>query len=245
MTRSVSFGRLFAALLIACAAFVGTALAAPTAAYADDGEQEAVTLYDLKPVVGTVLSTSAGKLTVSLSGSITDAEGYTYEAALNKAFTKGLKTVDTTATSATFKGLKKGKKYYVRVQAYAIIDQVLYYSNWSDVASGKVGIKLSKSKAKGTWKLLKSTDKTEQTKIKNNKKAYPNAKYTVKLATNGKVTMKDYDGTKYKAKWVATSAKAGTILTESGEKAATYKYKSKTKLVISWNDKSKWTLSKQ
>lgn len=49
---------------------------------------------------------------------VSGANGYQYMIATDKKFKKGVKKSDTSKTTATFKKLKKGKTYYVRVRAY-------------------------------------------------------------------------------------------------------------------------------
>ncbi len=68
------------------------------------------------------------------------AKGYEVEYALNKKFTKTLKSKDAkTKTSITLTKLKKNKKYYVRVRAYvknSLGENV--YGKWSDVKKIKI-----------------------------------------------------------------------------------------------------------
>ena len=62
--------------------------------------------------------------------------GYQVQVATNKKFTKNKKTKKVKGykkTTKTFKNLKGGKKYYVRVRTYKTIKGVKYYSPWSKV----------------------------------------------------------------------------------------------------------------
>lgn len=59
--------------------------------------------------------------------------------ALNKSFTKSKKTLtlNSSKTSKTIKGLKKGKRYYFKVRDYKKTDSETLYSQWSKVKSIK------------------------------------------------------------------------------------------------------------
>lgn len=52
----------------------------------------------------------------------------------------GYKTVKMTnkTTSKTIKGLKSGKRYYVKVRTYKVSNGKTYYSSWSKVKSAVV-----------------------------------------------------------------------------------------------------------
>lgn len=71
-----------------------------------------------------------------------DVSGYQVQIALNKGFTKGKKNsmVTTNAQSSkTFKYLKKGKTYYVRVRTYTLTpNNKKVYSAWSAVKAVKI-----------------------------------------------------------------------------------------------------------
>lgn len=74
----------------------------------------------------TVKSNKSGTITITVKKG-KSVSGYEYVVATNKKFTKNVKTVTTKKLTTTFKGLKKGKTYYVRARAYRI-----------DSANGKV-----------------------------------------------------------------------------------------------------------
>lgn len=76
------------------------------------------------------------KLLVSW-GYVASASRYQVQCAQNKSFTKKKKnkTVGKNKTSVTFKGLKKGKRYYVRVRAYNASSG---YGAWSKVQKCKI-----------------------------------------------------------------------------------------------------------
>lgn len=75
------------------------------------------------------------KLTVKYKAS--GAKKYCVQAALKKNFKKGLKTKYTKKTSLTIKGLKKKKKYYVRVKGAKSYGGVYIYGKWSKVKKSK------------------------------------------------------------------------------------------------------------
>ena len=67
--------------------------------------------------------------------------GYQVMAATNKKFTKNKKTATVKGankTSASVKGLKSGKTYYVRVRTYKVVKGKKYYSAWSKAKAVKV-----------------------------------------------------------------------------------------------------------
>ena len=66
--------------------------------------------------------------------------GYQIQFATNSKFTKSKKTVTVKGYSKTakkVKGLKGGKKYYVRVRTIKTVDKVKYTSKWSKVRTVK------------------------------------------------------------------------------------------------------------
>ena len=82
-----------------------------------------------------VIKLSAGKkyLKVSFKTKVTNATGYRYEYSLYSNM-KSKKT----STSATIKGLKSGKYYYVRSRAYKKVGSKVYWSKYSSVVKVKV-----------------------------------------------------------------------------------------------------------
>lgn len=70
---------------------------------------------------------------------VADATGYKVTYSTDKKFKKSTKSVTTKSTSVTVKGLKKDKKYYVKVKAYAKdANGKTYYGKESSVKSVKV-----------------------------------------------------------------------------------------------------------
>jgi hypothetical protein len=67
------------------------------------------------------------------------ATGYQIQIATNSKFTKGVKKVTiskNSTTSTTFKNLKKGTKYYMRMRAYKKVDsKTTYYGPWVTTSS--------------------------------------------------------------------------------------------------------------
>ena len=63
---------------------------------------------------------------------LTGAKGYTVQLATNKRY-KGAKTVKNSKNTATLTGLKKGKTYYVRINAYAKVSGKNYSNKWYTV----------------------------------------------------------------------------------------------------------------
>ncbi len=68
---------------------------------------------------------------------IDGAAGYQVKYSTSKKF-KNAKTKNTTKTSYTIKKLKKGKKYYVKVRAYNIVDGKKVYGSYSSVKKIKI-----------------------------------------------------------------------------------------------------------
>ena len=67
----------------------------------------------------TVTSLGNGSMKVKVK-SVSGAEGYEISYSPDSSFTTGVKKVATYYTSKTFKNLKKGETYYVRVRAYKL-----------------------------------------------------------------------------------------------------------------------------
>ena len=64
--------------------------------------------------------------------SLAGATGYTVQLATNKTY-KGAKTVKNSKNAATLTGLKKGKTYYVRINAYTKVSGKNYSNKWYTV----------------------------------------------------------------------------------------------------------------
>ena len=74
-----------------------------------------------------------GKKTAKITWkSLASAKGYTVQLATNKTF-KGAKTVKNSKNTANFTNLKKGKTYYVRINAYTKVSGKNYSNKWYTV----------------------------------------------------------------------------------------------------------------
>ena len=67
----------------------------------------------------TFKSTKAGTLSVTTKQG-KSVVGYQFTVSTDKNFKKNVKNITTKKLTATFKGLKKGKTYYVKVRAYKV-----------------------------------------------------------------------------------------------------------------------------
>lgn len=85
------------------------------------------------------LSRGKKRLTVKVSKRTSQTTGYQIMYSSSKKFS-GYKTVKMTnkTTSKTIKGLKSGKRYYVKVRTYKVSNGKTYYSSWSKVKSAVV-----------------------------------------------------------------------------------------------------------
>lgn len=148
-----------------------------------------------------------------------DSDIREFQAALDRAFTKGVKTLTSTNDNITSHGLKAGKTYYIRfrnygdtINGYSTVGGVAcpsWYSNWSAVKVVKVcNSPKKKNKLVGKWKLV--TANFNKSTIKRNNRL--GGKFILTLKKNGKGLMKDYTGTKYKVtSWGITSKKVGKL----------------------------------
>ena len=74
-----------------------------------------------------------GKTTAKITWkSLAGATGYTVQLATNKSY-KGAKTVKNSKNTANLTGLKKGKTYYVRINAYTKVSGKNYSNKWYTV----------------------------------------------------------------------------------------------------------------
>ena len=110
-----------------------------------NGYEGTVKLYfKINPKATAIKKIKAGKKQIKASyKKIADVTGYQVQAATNKKFSKDKKTVTVKGvkkTSAIVKKLKSGKKYYVRVRTYKVVNGKKYYSAWA-VKSKPVKVK--------------------------------------------------------------------------------------------------------
>lgn len=124
---------------------------------------EAASKKPKKVVIKSVKSPSTGKVTVKWK-KVSGTKGYQVVVGTNKKCTSNKKsaTVKKKSSYKTFKGLKKGKKYYVRVRAYKVVRGKKVYGAWSGAKAVKVKGKATPvkkpSKSKHVHKYKKTTD---------------------------------------------------------------------------------------
>ena len=99
--------------------------------------------YTIAPKKPAVRSVSAGKKKVAVkwTDSKNDYSGYQLYCSTSSKFTKKTTKVITAAKlqkSKTIKGLKSGKKYYVKMRAYKKVKGGAVYSGWTPVKTVKV-----------------------------------------------------------------------------------------------------------
>lgn len=79
-------------------------------------------------------SGAPGKLTVKVKKA-KRAKGYRYKIGTNKAVTKNVVLKTSTKRTVTFKGLKRGTRYYVKVRAYRTVKGKKRWGKWSSKGS--------------------------------------------------------------------------------------------------------------
>ncbi len=101
--------------------------------------------YKISPqsVILKSVSASTRQLLVKWTPKTAQITGYQIQFSTNKKFTEGsaTKTVMVTKNTLSQKvisGLTKGKKYYVRIRSYHTVNDVKYFSDWSDIISNTV-----------------------------------------------------------------------------------------------------------
>lgn len=91
-----------------------------------------------KGSITSLKSKKAGQVSIAYKGS-SNALGYRIQYSTDMKFKKGVKTIKTSSTKGTIKGLKKGAKYYVKVCPYSVYDDgVVVYGKNSTVKAVKV-----------------------------------------------------------------------------------------------------------
>lgn len=88
-----------------------------------------------KPILSTVTNVKGKKLKITWKKVSKGITGYQIQYSTSKSFKKptSKKVKDKSKTSATYEGLKKKKKYYVRIRTYKMVNKKDYYSGWSKV----------------------------------------------------------------------------------------------------------------
>ncbi|MBQ2759448.1 MAG: fibronectin type III domain-containing protein, partial [Clostridia bacterium] len=92
--------------------------------------------FKINPPKTTVASLTAGtkSITVAVTKKTTQTTGYQIQYSTAKDFTNAkTKTITSnTTTKATLSSLTSAKTYYVRVRTYKTVNDVKYYSGWSE-----------------------------------------------------------------------------------------------------------------
>ena len=104
------------------------------------GEQSDAVSVFIKPAKAQLTSVTMKNSTLNVEWKKLDCTGYEIIYTTDSKFKKGLKTVkikNSNKTKKAIKKLKKGKKYYVRVRTYKIVNGKKVYSSWSKVKSVK------------------------------------------------------------------------------------------------------------
>ena len=98
--------------------------------------------FKINPKASKLIKLTAGskRLKAKWSKRKVQSSGYQIQCALNKKFTSGKKSFfirKTGQVTKVIKGLKKNKKYYVRVRTFKRVGSKRFYSKWSKVKSIK------------------------------------------------------------------------------------------------------------
>lgn len=128
------------------AKFIGKATITINAAadnnYKSASKSITIKVIPTKTTLSSVTNTKGKKLTVKWKKN-TVATGYEIQYSTDKTFKKSVttkKVTKKTTVSKTYSGLKKGKKYYVRIRTYTTVSGTKYYSGWS----GKKNVTIKK-----------------------------------------------------------------------------------------------------
>ena len=102
--------------------------------------QNGQNVVSIMKVAGLKLKNVAGKKIAATWKKVTNASGYRMICATDKKFKKNKKTVVVSKNTAkkTVKGLKKGKTYYVKVQAFVKQGNTYTYGKYSAVKKVKI-----------------------------------------------------------------------------------------------------------
>ncbi len=108
-----------------------TGIAYITAKTKTDSVKITIKAYPKKPSVKSLSVGKSRKLTVKWAKD-KRATGYQVQVSTSKNFKKNLKRQNVTKTTCTFKKLKAGSKYYVRLRSYKKSGKNTLYSAWSN-----------------------------------------------------------------------------------------------------------------
>ena len=120
-----------------------TITAAATQNYNAVAKKILIKVIPSKSALTGVKNSDSGKMTVRWKRNTTGT-GYYIQYSTDKNFKKSVvkKRINkNTILSVDFKGLKKGKTYYVRICTYKKVSGTNYYSNWSAVKKVKISAK--------------------------------------------------------------------------------------------------------
>ena len=93
-----------------------------------------------RPALSSVTNSAASEMTAKWT-TVERATGYQIKYSTSKTFASGNGTVDAsgaTTDSRRIGKLTKGKTYYVKIRAYKVVGNVLYWSEWSPVKTVKI-----------------------------------------------------------------------------------------------------------
>lgn len=93
-----------------------------------------------KATIKSVKNAKGRKIKITLKKKVKGAVGYQIQYAMNKKFTKAKKSKDVNkwTLAETITGLKKGKTYFIRVQAYLLVGTKKVCGAWSSVKKIKI-----------------------------------------------------------------------------------------------------------
>jgi hypothetical protein len=118
---------------------IGTATVTVTGMGGYAGTATGAFVINPKPVIGLTLTAGSKRLTASWNKG-KGITGYQLQYSLKKGFAPAKKVTiaEADTVSKVIKSLQSGKTYYVRIRAYAKVEDKAYWSAWSDAQSVKV-----------------------------------------------------------------------------------------------------------
>ena len=104
-----------------------------------DSAEKTVSVMKFTAKTKNTLKKGKNQITVKLKKKVKYADGYQIKYSTDKKLKKAVKnkTVNANKSSLKIKKLKSGKKYYVRVRAYKIINGKKIYGKWSTISNVK------------------------------------------------------------------------------------------------------------
>lgn len=118
---------------------IGTATVTVTGQGVYAGTATGAFVINPKPVTGLTLTAGSKRLIASWN-KVKGITGYQLQYSLKKGFAPAKKVTiaEADTVSKVIKSLQFGKTYYVRIRAYAKVEDKAYWSAWSDAQSVKV-----------------------------------------------------------------------------------------------------------